>query len=59
MTNAGFNRESFPRLNDVILVTEPEAAAVYTARYLKEVSVGADRLKVGTCIMNEGNGSHL
>jgi hypothetical protein len=33
---AGFNREFFPRLSEVIFVTEPEAAAIYTARYLKQ-----------------------
>jgi len=43
---AGFNNENFPRLNNMILVTEPEAAAIYTARYLKEV-MGQDFLKVG------------
>ncbi|KAL2073566.1 hypothetical protein VTL71DRAFT_10892 [Oculimacula yallundae] len=36
MTKAGFNEESFPNLRDIILVTEPEAAAIYTARYLKK-----------------------
>ena len=29
-------RDSFPRLSDVIFVTEPEAAALYTVRYLTE-----------------------
>jgi hypothetical protein len=32
----------------MLLVTEPEAAAVYTARYLKEL-YGADFLRVGLC----------
>ncbi|KAF2188028.1 actin-like ATPase domain-containing protein [Zopfia rhizophila CBS 207.26] len=36
LTEAGFNKNSFPNLSDVIFVTEPEAAAIYTARYLKE-----------------------
>ncbi|KAH0556986.1 hypothetical protein GP486_005225 [Trichoglossum hirsutum] len=34
--NAGFNEETFPNLNDIVMVSEPEAAAIYTARYLKE-----------------------
>ncbi|KIY02396.1 uncharacterized protein Z520_02534 [Fonsecaea multimorphosa CBS 102226] len=36
LTNAGFNEEYFPRLASVIFITEPEAAATYTARYLKD-----------------------
>lgn len=33
---AGFNEQTFPNLTDIIMVTEPEAAAIYTARHLKE-----------------------
>jgi hypothetical protein len=36
ITLAGFNKETFPGLQDIMLLAEPEAAAVYTARYLKE-----------------------
>jgi len=36
VVDAGFNKEFFPRLDDFLFVTEPEAAAIYTARYLKE-----------------------
>ncbi|PVH78397.1 hypothetical protein DL98DRAFT_590324 [Cadophora sp. DSE1049] len=36
MTRAGFNEQSFPNLIDIIMVTEPEAAAIYTARHLKK-----------------------
>ena len=36
VSRAGFNSETFPNLRDIILVNEPEAAAIYTARYLKE-----------------------
>lgn len=43
--NAGFNKKNFPSLRDTIMVTEPEAAAVYTARYLKE-KMGQEFLKV-------------
>jgi hypothetical protein len=43
--NAGFNEEAFPHLREFIMVTEPEAAAVYTARYLKE-TMGREFLKV-------------
>lgn len=33
---AGFNKKTFPNLKDVMMVSEPEAAAIYTARHLKE-----------------------
>ncbi|OQV06071.1 hypothetical protein CLAIMM_10703 [Cladophialophora immunda] len=36
LTNAGFNQEYFPKLANVLFITEPEAAAIYTARYLKD-----------------------
>ena len=36
MMQAGFNRESFPRLRDVMFITEPEAAALYTARHYRD-----------------------
>jgi hypothetical protein len=45
MTSAGFNGTYFPKLADYLLITEPEAAAIYTARYLKEKD-GKDFLKV-------------
>ncbi|CAI6331925.1 unnamed protein product [Periconia digitata] len=45
LTNAGFNQSYFPRLRDVIFVTESEAAAIYTARYLKS-QLGREFLKV-------------
>jgi hypothetical protein len=41
---AGFDNATFPNLRDIIMVTEPEAAAVYTARYLKE-DTGREFLK--------------
>jgi hypothetical protein len=41
---AGFNEKTFTNLGDMILVTEPEAAALYTARHLKEE--GTEFLKV-------------
>ncbi|OXV10191.1 hypothetical protein Egran_02048, partial [Elaphomyces granulatus] len=44
LTRAGFNQNTFPNLIDMLLVSEPEAAAIYTARYLKELD-GADFLK--------------
>ena len=46
LTKAGFDESQFPRLNEVILVTEPEAAAAYTARYLNEFHRGQDFLRV-------------
>ncbi|KAF2115771.1 hypothetical protein BDV96DRAFT_574453 [Lophiotrema nucula] len=36
LSKAGFNRESFPRLREILFISEPEAAARYTVRYLKE-----------------------
>jgi len=36
ITGAGFNRANFPRLNDVMFITESEAAARYTVRHYKE-----------------------
>ncbi|KAN0071918.1 hypothetical protein V8E54_009647 [Elaphomyces granulatus] len=50
LTRAGFNQNTFPNLIDMLLVSEPEAAAIYTARYLKELD-GADFLKKGECFM--------
>jgi hypothetical protein len=38
VTGAGFNRDTFERLNHVMFITESEAAAIYTARYLKDES---------------------
>ena len=43
--NSGFNEKTFPLLKDIIMATEPEAAAVYTARHLKQ-ELGQDFLKV-------------
>jgi hypothetical protein len=45
LTRAGFNMCTFPMLREMLLVSELEAAAIYTARYLKELD-GADSLKV-------------
>jgi hypothetical protein len=42
---AGFNETNFPNLQELIMVTEPEAAAVYTARVLKK-DLGGEFLKV-------------
>jgi hypothetical protein len=36
VTLAGFNKNTFPGLENIKMLAEPEAAAVYTARYLKE-----------------------
>jgi len=36
LTRAGFNNDTFPQLRDMLLVSEPEAAAIYTAQFLKE-----------------------
>jgi hypothetical protein len=42
---AGFNETNFPNLQELIMVTEPEAAAVYTARALRK-TLGSEFLKV-------------
>jgi hypothetical protein len=42
--HAGFNKLNFPNLQRFLLVTEPEAAAIYTAQYLKQQE--AELLKV-------------
>ena len=36
LMKAGFNRMNFPRLHDIMFITEPEAAAVYTARHYRD-----------------------
>lgn len=33
---AGFNAENFPRLQNIMFITEPEAAAQYTARHYRD-----------------------
>jgi hypothetical protein len=48
LSRAGFNKETFPLLREMLLVTEPEAAAVFTARYLKELD-GGYFLRVRAC----------
>ncbi|KAH0538333.1 hypothetical protein FGG08_005068 [Glutinoglossum americanum] len=48
LSRAGFNKDTFPKLTEMLLVSEPEAAAIYTARYLKELH-GADFLKKDEC----------
>jgi hypothetical protein len=45
LTRAGFTKDTFPKLGETLVVSEPEAAAIYTARYLKDRD-GADFLKV-------------
>jgi hypothetical protein len=46
LTRAGFTAEIFPRLEEMLLISEPEAAAVYTARFLREKD-GIEFIKVG------------
>lgn len=36
LSRAGFNRVNFPKLEDVMFITEPEAAALYTARHYRD-----------------------
>jgi hypothetical protein len=47
---AGFNANNFPNLQEYILVTEPEAAAVYTARTLKQ-ELGGEFLRVSSSFL--------
>jgi hypothetical protein len=49
ITNAGFNQDTFPLLNQYLFVNEPEAASIYTVRYLKQRE--AEKLKVCIEIM--------
>lgn len=49
ITNAGFNKSTFPNLKKYYVVTEAEAAALYTARFLKEKE--AEPLKKGECFV--------
>lgn len=42
---AGFNEDRFPLLNDVMFITEPEAGALYAARFLRN-EMKRDFLKV-------------
>lgn len=46
LTKAGFNHAKFPRLEEVMFITEPEAAALYTTRYYRDEKA-EEFLKVG------------
>ncbi|KAH6663361.1 hypothetical protein B0J14DRAFT_609302 [Halenospora varia] len=50
LTRAGFSKKNFPELQDMILISEPEAAAIYTARYLTD-KYGADFLEEDECFV--------
>lgn len=64
-TNAGFNSESFPRLKEVLLVVEPDAASAYIAKLRNEnnflrkndpfilCDAGAGRVNVSSYIVEE------
>jgi hypothetical protein len=45
LTKAGFNRTNFPRLQEVMFITESEAAAHYVARFYRDEK-GQEFLKV-------------
>ncbi|KAH7073280.1 hypothetical protein FB567DRAFT_611506 [Paraphoma chrysanthemicola] len=47
--NAGFNERNFPQLGRYIMVSEPKAAAIYTARYMQEQA--ATSLKKNECFI--------
>jgi hypothetical protein len=46
LTRAGLTAKIFPQLEEMLLISEPEAAAVYTARFLREKN-GIEFIKVG------------
>ncbi|OAP64492.1 hypothetical protein AYL99_00464 [Fonsecaea erecta] len=50
LTNAGLNQSYFPRLSTIMFITEPEAAAIYTARYLKD-EINEIFLKPNSCFI--------
>ncbi|ORY13860.1 hypothetical protein BCR34DRAFT_253204 [Clohesyomyces aquaticus] len=54
---AGFNESAFPRLERYVMVTEPEAAALYTARYLKEMEDEDLRVKDCFILCDAGGGT--
>lgn len=45
LSKAGFNRANFPRLQEVMFITESEAAAHYVARFYRDER-GQEFLKV-------------
>ncbi|KAF2117305.1 hypothetical protein BDV96DRAFT_571885 [Lophiotrema nucula] len=49
VVEAGFNERNFPHLSNYYLVAEPEAAAIYTAQFLKQEE--AENLKKGECFV--------
>jgi len=36
LAKAGFSQVNFPKLRDVMFITNPEAAVIYTARYYRD-----------------------
>jgi molecular chaperone DnaK (HSP70) len=47
--NAGFNPSNFLKMERIIMIREPEAAALYAVRWLKDENV--EFLKVGDCFV--------
>lgn len=50
VSKAGFNEQYFPSLRATLMVAEPEAAAIYTLRSLKDSKTGEDILP-GDCFV--------
>ena len=50
LTKAGVDKENFPRLGDVMTISEPEAAAIYTARWFAEDPGTRQFLKVNLSV---------
>ncbi|KAN0102782.1 hypothetical protein V8E51_011095 [Hyaloscypha variabilis] len=55
--HAGFNERNFPNLQRLLLVTEPEAAAIYTAQYLKQQEAELLREKECFVLCDAGGGT--
>jgi hypothetical protein len=49
LTKAGFNQLNFPKLREVMFITESEAAAHYVARFYRDEK-GQQILKVGDLV---------
>jgi hypothetical protein len=49
LTRAGFNQTNFPRLQNVMFITESEAAAHYVARFYRDTR-GQEFLKVSAAL---------
>lgn len=49
LRQAGFNETMIPTLNDMILLTEPEAASHFTVRHLQQTNPKILKVSAATC----------